>query len=485
MTSPVEKRLRHALRQEADTVDPPDDAWARIRARVEPEHRRLDLLRPRVVLAAGAAVALLAVVMAAMFGGGGDTRVQVTTESARLYLAPAGVDGYDLVYAVIDPEGASTGPAGEMRVFGRRAPDGVALSASVVVMVPADPFAGDVEERTLRVGNAEVPVYGDELGRRIVRWPDDDGRTVGVATFGLGDEELAAVVASLQGGPALEVQPSLPPGFAEVHRGQMPMAPFRLTDQNWQSSDGRSFSVTVVDVPGIALDMIAGEQPGGHAVDVRGTTGIVTDADLAVLSWIERPGTLVQIMSPELDEAALRRIAEGLRVIDEGAWKALYATAERHELPRDNLTPIPGEAPPNISGDSFLLVRPVLRRVGPPCAAVVVGHSAAVLPEVREGEEVACFEVGPPGLEASDVARARAGADQAGGLWHVELTLSARGASRADALARMVGAGGQLAVVVDGRVVSAPVLATSSLRGPVMVTGLDERSARDLAGRLG
>lgn len=123
---------------------------------------------------------------------------------------------------------------------------------------------------------------------------------------------------------------------------------------------------------------------------MRNTTGIVTDADLAVLSWTEwRPRTLVQVMSPELDEAALHRIAEGLRVIDEGAWKTLYATAERHELPRDNLTPILREAPPNISGDSFFLMRPVLRRVGPPCAAVVVGDSAAVLADVREGPEVA------------------------------------------------------------------------------------------------
>lgn len=190
-------------------------------------------------------------------------------------------------------------------------------------------------------------------------------------------------------------------------------------------------------------------------------------------------------MSPDLGESDLLEIAEGLRTIDEQEWKDLYATAERHELPRENALPVPGGPPATISGDSFFHFHPVLDRSDPPCSAQSPPPPAVVLRQLSAGAEVACYEVGPPGIEADDVTRATARPDQNPGVWQVELTLSAQGTARVDALARQVGAGGQIAVVVDERVVSAPVLATASLRGPIVVTGLDEQAARDLARRLG
>jgi preprotein translocase subunit SecD len=66
----------------------------------------------------------------------------------------------------------------------------------------------------------------------------------------------------------------------------------------------------------------------------------------------------------------------------------------------------------------------------------------------------------------------------------VELTLTTDGAARFDALARDVGTGGQIAVVVDGRVVSAPRLAGGPPPNKGVVTGLDEPTARGLADRL-
>lgn len=483
MTPHLQDRLRHALRQEAETVQASPSAWEGIRARIEPGRARRPA-RPGVLLAA-AAVVLAAVVTAATLRGDDANRLEATAGPGRLYLAPGAVDGFRLVYAVIDPaERGSPGPVGEMRVFGRRAADGVVLSASAVVKVPGEQPSGDPEESRLRVGETDLVVYRDELGRRSVTWPGDDATSVTVSTFGLDDDELAALVASLRSGPALQVQPALPSGFSEVSRTALPMEPFALTDQSWQSDAGPSFSVTVVDVPGVTLDMIAGEFPGGRAVPVRGTTGIAVDVDVTFLSWIERPGTLVQVMSPELGESALLEIAEGLRTIDEEEWKDLYATAERHELPRENASPVPGEPPTRISGESFFHLHPVLNRSDPPCSGQPPAPPAVVLRQLSAGVEVACYLVGPPGLEGGDVTRATARPDQNPGAWQVELIFSAQGMARLDALARQVGAGGQLAVVVDELVVSAPVLATASLRGPVMVTGLDEQAARDLARRL-
>lgn len=484
MSPQLEERLRHALRQEAETVQAPPGAWEGIRARIQPGRQRR-LARPGVLVAV-AAVVLVAVALAATLRGDDANRLEVTAGPGRLFVAPSAVDGFRLVYAVIDPpERGSPGPVGGMRVFGRRAGDGVALSASAVVKVPGEQPSGEPEEGRLRVGETDLVVYRDDLGRRSVTWPGDDATSVTVSTFGLDDDELAALVASLRSGSALQVQPALPSGFSEVSRTALPMEPFPLTDQSWQSDAGPSFSVTVVDVPGVTLDMVAGELPGGRAVPVRGTTGIAVDVDVTFLTWIERPGTLVQVMSPELGESAVLEIAEGLRRIDEGEWKRLYATAERHELPRENPLPAPGEPPAEISGDSFFHLHPVLKRSDPPCSAQSPAPPAVVLRQLSAGAEVACYEVGRPGLEADDVIRARARPDLNPGVWQVELTLSAQGTARLDALARQVGAGGQLAVVVDELVVSAPVLATASLRGPVVVTGLDEQAARDLARRLG
>lgn len=102
MTPKMEQRLRHALRQGAETVQAPPGAWEGIRARIEPGRQRR-LARPGAHLAVGAAVVLVAVVLAATLRGNDANRLEVAAGPGRLYLAPSAVDGFRLVYAVIDP----------------------------------------------------------------------------------------------------------------------------------------------------------------------------------------------------------------------------------------------------------------------------------------------------------------------------------------------------------------------------------------------
>ncbi|MFN2504151.1 MAG: hypothetical protein ABR540_07970 [Acidimicrobiales bacterium] len=490
MTGPVEERLRRALSQQAETTTTAPEAWSRIRSRTEVRPRRSRLTSSVVMLPACAVAVVVVVAAAVLLREDGGTRVQVTGQPERLYLAPTGLgERFRLVFADTDPVGGLRGPSGVMRVFGRRAADGVALSASVVVRVPWDlPLeATDPGAQTVRVLNEDMTVHRDSDGRRIITWRQQDGSEAGLATFGLSDDELVAAATSLRAAPATAA-PQLPPDFVNVFSGDLPYGPFPLTDQRWQATNGDTFSITVVEVPGVNLDALVGDSPGGRAVTVRGRTGL-TDSAGEMLAWIERPNTLVVVVSSSLDGAAIREIAESLRPIDEGAWGKLAATAETDDPTAGNALPPgpeqPGESilvgpPTRVVPDSFFAIRPILGRSDPPCPA----GSPTVLAEVREGQETACYEVGLPGLGAGDVTNARALPERTPGTWAVEFTLSDPGLAGFNALARMVGVGGQVAVVVDGRLVNAPHLASPSLPAKGVITGLDEQFARTLADRL-
>jgi preprotein translocase subunit SecD len=104
---------------------------------------------------------------------------------------------------------------------------------------------------------------------------------------------------------------------------------------------------------------------------------------------------------------------------------------------------------------------------------------------MQGGQEVACYEVGPDGLSADDVAGATASLDRGTGRWQVDFTLTGPGAAHFDSVARSMGPGRQLAIVLDGRLLSAPTLLTASPPMTGTVTGLDEQAARSLADRLG
>lgn len=126
---------------------------------------------------------------------------------------------------------------------------------------------------------------------------------------------------------------------------------------------------------------------------------------------------------------------------------------------------------------SYFTIRPVTRQVPPPCRS-------PALAELQNGQQVACFELGPAGVKASDVKSAAVGTDPSTNAPIVQFQLSVPGIDRFNALARTVGVGGQAAFVVDGAVVSTPRFDTTDFPGSGVVTGLTPDAAAWLAQRL-
>lgn len=126
---------------------------------------------------------------------------------------------------------------------------------------------------------------------------------------------------------------------------------------------------------------------------------------------------------------------------------------------------------------SYFTIRPVTRELAPPCVP-------PALAEKRDGQAIHCFEVGAAQVDASDVQSATLVTDPATKTPAVEFSLSPRGIDRFNAMARMVGTGGQAAIVLDGRIVSAPRLDTTDFPGTGVVTGLNNDEASQLTQRL-
>lgn len=481
MTSRIEERLRRAVHEEASTTTTSADAWDRIAVGLGGRGTAHRSRLPRALVAA-TALGLLTVVVATALRLDGTTQVQVADQPGRLYLVPQDAGRFRLVSAVTDPEVDAASPHPRVRAFGRRAADGVTFAALAVVTIPPDRLLDGAfpEDEALPGTGEALVVHRDHYGRRFLVWRQDDGQEVGLTTFGLSDVELTELVASLRTGPAESATPVLPSGFSDLDPGARLANPPRFTDQTWEGEGGERFSLVVSEVDGLTLDDLAAQSPGGRAVEVRGTTGVFSDRDGNVLMWIARPGTVATIMSMELPLEELRSIADNLQAVDEPTWRALAATAEsgRPDATGGVREVVPVEPPTAADGNSFFVLQPVLRRSPAPC----VGSQLAV---AGAGEDVACYELGPPGLVADDVVRAGARPDPGSGTWQVEFALSSQGAARFRALAEAVGVGGQVAVVVDGRVVAAPTVATLAMTAVGVVSGLDEDAARNLAERLG
>ena len=125
---------------------------------------------------------------------------------------------------------------------------------------------------------------------------------------------------------------------------------------------------------------------------------------------------------------------------------------------------------------SFFTIRPVIRESSPPC-------NPPALAERRNGQAVRCYELGPAEVDAEDVISAAVVASLTG-TEEVTFELSPEGIGRFNALARNVGLGGRAAIVVDGAVVSAPILQVTEFSGRGVVAGLTADEARHLVVRL-
>lgn len=118
------------------------------------------------------------------------------------------------------------------------------------------------------------------------------------------------------------------------------------------------------------------------------------------------------------------------------------------------------------------------------------GEDTFVLPAVADAEgNVPMLELHPAALGAEAIAGATAAIDGQGA-WLVEVGLTAAGTDALDVVATScfeqdaACPTGQLALAVDGVVLTAPLVTTDDLGATFLVAGLDETEARDLAGTL-
>ena len=467
MTPSVEERLRQALAERAEFTTTSPGAWAGIRARMTRRPRRSRLVRPAVLLP-GVAVALVVLVGAVgLLREDGATRLRVAGRPSGWYLVPTGVERFRLTSAITDPSDSGAPPwEGTVRAFGRRSADGLTLSASLVLTVPARPSLEPTEREPvmLNVFGEDMTVLRDAYGRRSVTWRGRDGQMVGLTGFGLSTEELAAAIEPFRQGPTPPLPPGLPMGFEVIYEGGRRTGPVPYTEQRWRADDSAEFSIRNVGDVGVQparLEHLVTDYPGARAVSVRNTTALFVDHAGGFLTWVEPPGSVIILKGRGLGQQQLQEIANGLHMVDEKAWREVSSRP----------------------AEPFFSIRPVLRFTAAPCGPPT-GQSTTVLAEVHDGVEVGCYEVGAPSVTAADVKSASAKVDRGPEQWVVEFTLSDPAEDRLNVLARSVGVGGQIAVVVDGRVQGAPRIASLSLPGRGLVPGLDEIGARRLADRL-
>ncbi len=488
MNGSLDERLRRAMGQQAQSTTTAPDGWRRVQARLDGDAPLRRSGRRWFILVPVATLALVALVVPTILtAGGGERSVHVAGGAGRLYLAPTGVQGrFHLTGADTDPQ-VLVQPATTFRAFGRRAPDGLALEASVVITVPAD-FAltgADAEGPPLPVLGRDDTVSTDHYGLKILSWAQAGGQTVGVMTYGLAEGDLTALAKSLVAGDAATEAPVLPPGIAPVHSGRLPAGALPVTIQSWEADDGDGFMVTVADVPDVTADDVAWYLPGGRAAKVRGRVGVYSERQDRDLMWIERPGVVVTVHAIGLSGKDVQAVANGLQPVSEQAWQDLTASAPRPGAAAAGPVVVVPASPKLLTADnSYFPIRPIEGRLTPPCDAGPIDPAAQVLAETRDGRVVGCVRLGPAMVAADDVATATARQGRTALEWEVEFTLSKEGAARFGGWTRAVGTGGEIAILVDGRVVSTPRLASPSVSVTGAVTGLDEQTARRLAARL-
>jgi preprotein translocase subunit SecD len=131
---------------------------------------------------------------------------------------------------------------------------------------------------------------------------------------------------------------------------------------------------------------------------------------------------------------------------------------------------------------SLLELRPVLASNPPPCATEAPKKGELVRPKTSDGKVTECLELGPPIVDAKDV-RSATVAETPSGEPALSVVLGGVGSSNLDGFAQR-NLGKRLAIVVQGGLVSAPVVQYSSFAGRIQVTGLSKEKTDDLFRRL-
>lgn len=334
MNPPVEERLRHALADEAEATTVTSEAWERIESRTT-GRRRWELARRPLVFVPALAAVLLAVLVVVNVRDADGNRLRVAGAPGRLLLAPTGVDEqFQLTSTDLDPDRGPNGPT-SLRPFGRTSSDGVTLDGAATILVsPRGSYPTGAGGSTLSVEGEPVEVVRGPDGNVTLIWAEEGGpevQDVVVATYGLSDRELVVLAASLRPGPAETARPALPAGFVPLgdhSRAGRPFEGWHHLRQDWSSGNTAGFNVEITESPGRSLEQVAWEQPGARLVTVRGTRGLLSDADRVRLSWLERPGTSVTVGAYGMSESEVRKVAEGLELVSEKQWAEMVSAVE-------------------------------------------------------------------------------------------------------------------------------------------------------------
>ncbi len=247
--------------------------------------------------------------------------------------------------------------------------------------------------------------------------------------------------------------------------------------------------IVVVAFGSLAATLAVGNQPelgldlqGGVSVVLQ-PPGSVDDPEVVdqAIEVIRQRVDELGVAEPEITRQGNAVVVELPGVGDrERALEVIGQTAELRFRPVIGVIPPPGT--PNVPPTSV----PVT--VTPP--AEDVPEAEVVLPgEAAEGAEPALYQLGAAGAVGADIDDAQAVFDQTASEWSVLLSFTGEGIGRFNQLATACFSGaptctqGAVAIVLDGTVVSSPVVQNAEFqRDQVTITGnFSEEEAKDLA----
>jgi hypothetical protein len=362
-------RLRSALEDRADATTTSPDTWARIDARTRgarPARRRV--VGTSVVLGLAAAIVVAALV--ATSGpeeGDGQITAAELGPGGLLRLVPAVVpDGYafssvnDVATVEATPAGDASlvvGPpaaAGELPttfVHVMAYPDGAVNVASTQ---PSATAAGGVDSTDAGgEGDSADPVPAEPVVDPITGAMSEslqvDDLSVVVLGRGVTEAELDQVVAGLVPveapalGEAWADATDLPDGWSVRHEGSLSELYAHGASSTLEYvrptgvAPGERLTVTVwrtVADPDLSLAAYVDATSWLAWTEVRGRQAVATVEpsrdpawpDRTRLLWVEQPGTMVAVAGP-IDVEEAREVADGLQLVDESAWRDLYARA--------------------------------------------------------------------------------------------------------------------------------------------------------------
>ena len=376
----VEDRLAGALRDRAATTVVSPDGWERIEERVAGRRRR------RIALGWVAAPALVAAVVGVLLavgavGGGGPEPSVTAGPAGPAYFTLQDLDGRFVLRSAEVRGPVGSVPGAVLRAYGRRAADGLAVDATIVVVtMPAEGDAAmQFPGEPVSVGGRQVTVRSSE-NSTTVTWREADDRFVNVEGQRVAREDVLSVVGAVDVGADGARATKLPVGFDELYAGGLRDGPENLaeraTRQVWLNpeADGDGaipgVALAVYEGSGLSLDAIAWTRPGARRSQVAGQPALF-DPRVGELTWMPRPGVLLTLAAdgmwaafgsavsvdaegssaaattpppppgfpPRFSEGELLELADRVEEVDEATWDRLVAGLPKPMPGRDRSRP--------------------------------------------------------------------------------------------------------------------------------------------------